>query len=185
MIDDNGSKPLEDALTKDYDDEKDYSLTVADGVFFRRLSEDERSYLINTFTSNRRRWRRVHQQALQQQERRAAKIKRLRALFLQDKTWAAQGGDILIKDMTPNHALNSYNLITREWGRYASVLFSDLETGYTNAHSTPLGQALFKRSQKRATWRDRRRDNESRERFKDRQAKSAAISASIWGTHEW
>lgn len=184
MMDDNSSNPLEDALTTDYDDESDYVLSVADGITFRHLSEDERLYLINTFTTNRRRHRRLYQTQLQQQERRAVKIQRLRALLLQDKTWAAQGGDILVKDMTPNHALNSYNLITREWGRYSAISFADLQTGWANAASTPLAQALRKRSERRSTRRDRRKDDESRERWKDRLANASAVNNSIWG-REW
>lgn len=191
MIYDENARPVEETLIEDYDDADDYSLFSEDPdhyeVMFVNLSEGERSYLVNTFESNRRRWRREHQVVLRHRERIVAKTKRLCALFVQDKIWAAEGGNIAIKDMTPNHARNSYNLITRDWRRYAGaeINFSDLKTGYPNIHSTPLGQALFKRSQKRTTWRHRRRDNEARERFKDRKAKAAAIASNVFHRGEW
>lgn len=184
-----GGKPSEYALAKDYDDTRDYVSEFSyslDGVAvsFHNLSDEERAFLISAFESNRRRHRRLHQLVVRSRERRDAKIKRLHDLFTQDKTWAAVGGDIPIKTMTPNHARNSYKLITNEWERYTggSVSFADLQTGFLDVPSTPLGKALLNRSNKRTTWRDKRNDNESRERFKDRQAKAKATADNLWET---
>lgn len=186
MTADIDSAPLYGTLHKDYQDADDFTLSENPSgsfdVSFTNLSHGERVYLVNTFTSNRERHRRLHQLDVADQERRERKIARLRALFLQGSVWAAEGGTINIKDMTPNHALNSYNLITKEWRRYAGagISFEDLFNGYGSPHATPLGQALLKRSQKRETRRHKRMDTESRERYKDRLEKARAVAGAIW-----